>query len=72
MVTGNFTDEFKRDAVAQITERGGTSSRIPAVPGGRKPGSGLADPQPAASFSKSRATASAPGSLCPASFDAAI
>ena len=22
MGTGNFTDEFKRDAVAQITERG--------------------------------------------------
>ncbi len=41
-------------------------------PNHRLPGSGSADPQPAASFSKSRATASAPGSLCPASFDAAI
>lgn len=29
MGTGNFTDDFKRDAVAQITERGYPVSEVP-------------------------------------------
>ena len=31
--TGNFTDEFKRDAVAQITERGYPAREVSARPG---------------------------------------
>ncbi len=30
MGTGNFTDEFKRDAVAQITERGYPAKEVSA------------------------------------------
>ena len=29
MGTGNFSDEFKRDAVAQITERGYPVAEVP-------------------------------------------